>query len=147
MSLQLSSNVRQNYRICHCVNKIEKCLTSLLLSVYRSYIHCTYIYVHLIQRQNMTNNWNIHMNTNIYLLHKTLNTKNANIICPQKFAMLQVFRDYKYNASITAFARFSENQTESRPWLCNAPELAEACHISWSRFKRPHFSGNRKLEY
>ena len=29
MSLQLSSNVRQNYRIYHCVNKIEKCLTSL----------------------------------------------------------------------------------------------------------------------
>jgi hypothetical protein len=23
--------VRQNYRICHCVNKIEKCLTSLIM--------------------------------------------------------------------------------------------------------------------
>ena len=32
MSLQLSSNVRQNYRICHCVNKIEKCLTSLSIA-------------------------------------------------------------------------------------------------------------------
>jgi hypothetical protein len=45
LSLQFSSNVRQNYRICHCVNKIEKCLTSLI------HVDASYqVSVHLAKR-------------------------------------------------------------------------------------------------